>query len=169
MIAGVSIIIGKVESIEKDGTTIRFKIPSVMDNLPAGTYPIAKAIGNHSFNIELNNTVFITRPNPETNVFFYQPLDFEDFIGLRRKISDGTNEVIVGKKSIEINASPSSKFVLTVNGKSIFDISTNELGETIIDINSESTDVINPLLNKSFTCANCFMTGALHGTNKKEA
>lgn len=168
MIAGVSIIIGKVESIEKDGTTIRFKIPSVMDNLPAGTYPIAKAIGNHSFNIEVNNTVFITRPNPETNVFFYQPLDFEDFIGLRRKISDGTNEVIIGKESIEINTSPSSKFVLKVNGKSIFDISTLG-GKTIIDINSEPTDVINPLLNKSFTCAKCFMSGAPHGTNKKEA
>lgn len=137
---------------------VRFKIPGVWENMTK--YPIANPIGSHNYPLHAGGTIFVTQPSADVNVFFYQPLDFTEFFGIRNdKSTIEAKKEEVDVKSKIINIDSQEELLITVDNKEYIKIKNGKMHI----IGGDALE--NPLLNKSFTCATCFMTDAPHGTN----
>lgn len=137
---------------------VRFKIPGVWENMTK--YPIADPIGSHNYPLHKDGTIFVTQPSSDVNLFFYQPLDFTEFFGIKNDksiIEAKKEEIDIGTKAINIEAD--TKLLIKVGGKEFLKIESGQIDF----IGGDGT--INPLFNKIFTCGQCFMTGATHGWN----
>lgn len=151
-------LFGRVHKVGPKGyentNIIEFDVPYVIENLTK--YPIAYPIGNHTHKLNEGDSVFITKVSP-LNRFFYQPIDFSAFTGIKQS----------NKNVLELKGD--DKFTLTTNGNKILEVDKNKLtisvgGQDIfiIDIDSHRIQFVPnlaPPYNKIFGCQQCVVTG----------